>query len=293
MQIIGNKKIIDSLERSREKNSLAQSYLFCGPHALGKFLFAREFAEKLTGGHGEAVNSNLLIIEPEIEEKDGIFKEKEIKLDAIKHLQKEFSLTGFASQYRVAIIRSAQNLNLSAQNALLKILEEPPEKAVIMLVAEDEKKLLPTIVSRCQTKKFKLLSETELGEMAEENLPNREELIFWSLNRPGFLKNLVDNPEKLEERREITKELKNIFSMTGNEKLFLVENMAKNTPILLEKMDLWVILFRSVILGQKSFSAIAPEKALKLIEKIEESKKIIMSTNSNARLVVENLLLAF
>ena len=64
MQIIGNKKIIDSLERALEKNNLAQSYLFCGPQALGKFLVAREFAEKLTGGQGETVNQNLLIIKP-------------------------------------------------------------------------------------------------------------------------------------------------------------------------------------------------------------------------------------
>ncbi|MCX6761411.1 MAG: hypothetical protein NTY33_00985 [Candidatus Moranbacteria bacterium] len=293
MQIIGNKKIIDSLEQALGKNSLAQSYLFCGPEALGKFLVAREFAEKLTGGQGEAVNQNLLIIEPEVEEKDGIFKEKEIKLEAIKRLQKEFSLTAYAENYRVAIIRSAQSLNLSAQNALLKILEEPPEKAVIILVAEDEKKLLPTIVSRCQIKKFKLLSEAELSEMVSLDFPNKAELIFWSLGRPGFLQNLLDNKTELEERREILKELQGLFSMRGNEKLFLAESFAKNTPVLLEKMDFWIILLRSVILGQKSFVTITPEKALKLIEKIEESKKIIESTNSNVRLVVENLLLAF
>ncbi len=293
MRIIGNKKIIDSLNQALEKNSLAQSYLFCGPQALGKFLSAREFAEKLTGGHGEVVNSNLRLIEPEIEEKDGVFKEKEIKLDAIRRLQKEFSLTGFASQYRVAVIRSAQNLNVSSQNALLKILEEPPEKAVIILIAEDEKKLLPTIISRCQIKRFRLLSKNELSEMAEPDVPNRNELIFWSLGRPGFFRDLLDNPEKLKERKVIARELRGIFSTSGNEKLFLAESLSKNTPVLLEKMDLWSVLFRSVILGEKSPIVIDPAKALKLIEKIEESKKLISSTNSNVRLVVENLLLAF
>ena len=193
----------------------------------------------------------------------------------------------------MAIIRSAQNLNLSAQNALLKILEEPPERAVIILVTEDQKKLLPTIVSRCQIKQFALLSEIELGEMANLNVLNMEELIFWSLGRPGFLRNMLDDGEKLEERREIMIELKNIFSMTANEKLSLAEQFAKNTPVLFLKMDFWSVLLRSVILGQKSFLVIDPTKALKLIEKIEESKKIIGSTNSNVRLVVENLLLIF
>ncbi len=293
MQIIGNKKIIDSLERAFEKNSLAQSYLFCGPVALGKFLVALEFAQKLTGWQGEAVNPDLQIIEPEIEEKDGIIKEKEIKLDAIKRLQKEFSLTSYSSKYRVAIIRSANNLNISAQNALLKILEEPPEKAVIILVAEDEKKILPTIVSRCQVKRFGLLPEEDLGKMFDRMLPNREELIFWSLGRPGLAQNFLSGKIKLEERREVMRELQSIFSMNGNEKLFLAESLAKNTPALLEKMNLWVILLRSVILGQRNSIVIVPEKALELIEKIEESRKIAINTNSNVRLVTENLLLAF
>jgi len=293
MKILGNKKIIESLERALEKKSLAQSYLFCGPESVGKFLVAREFAEKLTGNHGEAVDPNLLIIAPEVEEKDGIFKEKEIKLETIKRLQKEFSLTAFSRNYRVAIIRSAQQLNSSAQNALLKILEEPPEKVVIILVAEDEKKLLSTIISRCQIKRFALLSEEELSELFPANLPNKVELIFWSLGRPGFLINLLADAEKLEERREIAKELRSIFSMTGNERLFFAEALSKNTPLLLEKLDLWMILLRGVILGRKSFMAVAPERALKLIEKIEESQKIIKNTNANVRLVVENLFLAF
>jgi DNA polymerase-3 subunit delta' len=293
MQIWGNKKITDSLERALEKNSLVQSYLFCGPEALGKFLIAKQFAEKLTGGSGRAVNQNLLLIEPEVEEKDGIFKEKEIKLEAIKNLQKEFSLTAYAQNYRVAIIRSAQKLNLAAQNALLKILEEPPEKAVIILVAEDEKKLLPTIVSRCQIKRFKLLADTELNELIPADSADRAELIFWSLGRPGFLENLFQDKAKLEEKREIERDFKAIFSASGNDRLFLAETLSKDTPVLLEKMDLWTIILRGVILNQKSFLTITPEQALKLIEQITESKKIIENTNANVRLAVENLLLAF
>jgi DNA polymerase-3 subunit delta' len=293
MQIKGHKKIIDSLERALARNSLAQSYLFCGPEALGKFLVARKFAEKLTGGQGEVVNQNLLLIEPEVEEKDGVFREKEIKLEAIKRLQKEFSLTAFAKSFRVAIIRSAGELNLSAQNALLKILEEPPENTVIILVTEDEKKLLPTIISRCQIKRFKLLAEEELSKMMDPALASREEFIFWSLGRPGFLENFLSGKSDLDERKEIVKELQSLFSMSGNEKLFLAEVLSKNTPVFLEKMDFWVVLLRSVILGQKGFLAIHPERALSLIEKIEESKGMIKNTNSNVRLVAENLLLAF
>jgi DNA polymerase-3 subunit delta' len=293
MKILGNKKIVDSLNKAIEKKVFVQSYLFCGPEALGKFLVAKEFAEKLTGNEDGVANPNLLIIEPEIEEKDGIFKEKEIKLESIKKLQKEFSLTSFSKNHRVAIIRSSHKLNMSAQNSLLKILEEPPENTIIILIAEDEKGLLPTIISRCQIKRFSLLSEDELNGIIDEASPNREELIFWSLGRPGLAYNLLSKEIELEERRELTRELQSLFSMSGNEKLLCAEALSKNAPLLLEKMDLWIILLRKVILGQKSLVVSSPAKALKLIEKIEEGKRIINNTNSNVRLVVENLVLTF
>jgi DNA polymerase-3 subunit delta' len=293
MKIKGNRKIVSSLNRAIEKKSLVQSYLFCGPQALGKFLIAKEFAERVTGWQDEVVNPNLLIIEPELEENDGVFREKEIKLEAIKRLQREFSLTSFSKNYRVAIIRSAEKLNLSAQNALLKILEEPPENTMIILVVENEKKILPTLVSRCQIKRFNLLSEEELAETLDTTLLNREELIFWSFGRPGFLENFLHSKTKLEERREIVKELQSLFSMDGNEKLLLAESLSKNIPALLEKLDIWVVILRSVILNKNFFVAISPLKALGIIEKVEESKQLIANTNSNARLVVENLILGF
>ncbi len=289
----------------RENMPMACSYLFCGPEAVGKFLAAKNFADKLTGWQEKAFNQNLLIIEPEVEEKDGISKEKEIKIEAIKNLQKEFSLTSFAPpssqdysglrrdkrNYRVAIIRGAQRLNISAQNALLKILEEPPKNTMIILIAEDEKKLLPTIVSRCQIKRFRLLSSEEIGEMLDLSLPNREDIIFWSLGRPGWAQKFLQKGSELEEKKEIVKEFQSLLSMSMNEKLSLAESLSKNTPQLLAKMDLWIILLRSVILGQKSFVSMLPAKALKLIEEIEKSKKIINSTNSNVRLIVESLFL--
>lgn len=254
---------------------------------------AKNFSDKLTNWQKESFNSNLLIIEPEVEEKDGIFKEKEIKIEAIKKLQKEFSLTSFGKNYRATIIRSAQKLNISAQNALLKILEEPPKNTIIILIVEDEKKLLPTIISRCQIKRFELLSSEEIGEMFDASLPDREEMIFWSLGRPGWAQNFLQKETELEEKKEIAKEFQSLFSMSLNEKLFLAEQLSKNTPQLLAKIDLWIILLRSIILGRKSFVSVFPLKALKLIEEIEKSKKTINGTNSNARLIVENLLLEF
>ena len=64
MKILGNKKIVDSLNRAIEKKVFVQSYLFCGPEGIGKFLVAKEFAEKLTGNSDGVVNPCLLYTSP-------------------------------------------------------------------------------------------------------------------------------------------------------------------------------------------------------------------------------------
>lgn len=293
MSITGHERIINSLERARERKSISHAYLFCGPKSVGKFLVAMDFASKLTGGDGRGLDQNLRIIAPAVEEKAGIFKEKDIKTDEIKSLQKEFSLTSFGEKYRVVIIRSAQKMNIVAQNALLKILEEPPIKSVLILVAENEKKLLPTILSRCQLMRFDLLSRSEIESMVDIDTENRADMIFWSLGRPGLVRNFLENKTKLEELLAQAGEFRALFSMEFNERLFFAERISKDVPALLQKMEYWIVILRQAMLGKSEMINIFPAKALALIGNIEDSKKIISTTNSNVRLVLENLMVLF
>ncbi len=92
-------------------------------------------------------NKSLKIYHPDVlyikdEEKLGIQQAKKI----IEHL----SFKPLKAEGKAVVVESAQNLTVEAQNALLKTLEEPPEQALIILAAEDENNLLPTILSRCQ-----------------------------------------------------------------------------------------------------------------------------------------------
>jgi len=293
MPTIGHQKIIARLERAISQKRVSNAYLFCGPEAVGKFLVATDFAEKLTGAEKGKLNRNLRIIAPEVEEKNGVRREREIKIEDIKKLQKEFSLTSFDENSRVVIIRNAQNLNRTAQNSLLKLLEEPPQKSVLILVAENEKKLLPTVISRCQLVRFNLLPDAQIETMLDADTEHKKELVFWSLGRPGLLRKFLENKIELEEQMKLADEFNALFSSELNDKFFLAEKLAKNTPELLDKMAFWIVLLRQSLLGKKQTQIVSPGKALGLIEKIEESKKIIESTNSNARLTLENLLVLF
>jgi len=89
---------------------------------------------------------------------------------------RKLSLTAFESEYKVMIIWMAEKMNPSAGNKLLKILEEPPEKTLFLLIAEDEDQLLRTILSRTQLVKVKRIDELSMigALMKEQNLSEEE-----------------------------------------------------------------------------------------------------------------------
>ena len=96
------------------------------------------------GGHG-----GLLLVERSLNESTGKMR-KEIVIGDVRKLTKFFTQTASEGGWRVAIVDAADEMNANAANALLKILEEPPEKSIILLIAHSPGKLLPTIRSRCR-----------------------------------------------------------------------------------------------------------------------------------------------
>ncbi|PIP27427.1 MAG: DNA polymerase III subunit delta', partial [Candidatus Moranbacteria bacterium CG23_combo_of_CG06-09_8_20_14_all_39_10] len=164
MEIIGHQKIINLLDRAIAKDAVSHAYLFSGPESVGKFTVALDFAERLIGNI-DSISSDLISIKPEIEENKGVIKKLDIKIEAIRNLLHKLSLTSVGGRYKVVIIDDADRLNRTAQNALLKTLEEPNAKVVLILVCQDERKLLPTIISRCQKMRFGLVKEAEIEKI--------------------------------------------------------------------------------------------------------------------------------
>lgn len=287
--MIGNQKTIKLLDRIVESEKIAGAYLFLGPEGVGKFMLAKDFAMRLAGSD-EKVNSNLIIIEPEIEVVKNVTKKMDIKVETIRELQHKLSLTAHGSGYRAVIINDAERLNKTAQNALLKTLEEPNDRVVLILVSKDEKKLLLTISSRCQKIKFGSVEEQEMHEMVADNSDGRE-IIFWSAGRPGVAKKMLDDPSELEYREKTARELSDLFSKNTSEKFSLAEAWSKDEGEIQKKFDLWLMILRQSMLGKNHGVAISPDKALLLIENVEESMQILKDTNTNPKLVLENLFL--
>lgn len=285
MDIIGHQRVIKLLNRSIEKSTVSQAYLFSGPESVGKFTVALDFARKIAPSDSK-INPNLVAIVPEKNEKTG--KRGEIKAEAIRELQRRLVLSAEGGERQVAIIDDADRMNRAAQNVLLKTLEEPSRGVVIILIVQDEKKMLPTILSRCQVKRFGLVADEDL-----KNITGDEEMIFWATGRPGLVKKMAQNSEELDWRRNSSQLLNSLLSADINTKFSLAEEMSKDAEDSIRKLSLWQVMLRGRFLGNHSGVKTDAEKSLRLAGRLEESLKTIKETNAGTRLVLENLFLEF
>ena len=86
-------------------------------------------------------------------------KQGEIRVDDAQEILKSLALKSFEGGYKIAIVWMAEKMNIAASNKLLKLLEEPPEKTLFILISENEEDIIQTIRSRCQVLHFSALSE--------------------------------------------------------------------------------------------------------------------------------------
>jgi DNA polymerase-3 subunit delta' len=91
-------------------------------------------------------------------------KQGEIRVDDAQEILKSLSLKSYEGGYKIMIIWMADKMNIAASNKLLKLLEEPPEKTVFLLISENEEDIIQTIRSRCQITHFNSLSEKTISE---------------------------------------------------------------------------------------------------------------------------------
>ncbi|WPR72290.1 DNA polymerase III subunit delta' [Flavobacterium sp. NG2] len=107
-------------------------------------------------------------------------KQGEIRVDDAQEILKSLSLKSYEGGHKIMIVWMADKLNISASNKLLKLLEEPPEKTIFILISENEEDIIQTIRSRCQILHFNGLSQAVIAEalVARENIdPNQAQKI--------------------------------------------------------------------------------------------------------------------
>lgn len=151
----------DTISRTIGNDHMPHAILLAGPEYCGKYDFARSFAKALLceardSATQQACNAckGCHLFEagshPDFSSVQLAEKKTQIVVDQIRRLNEFVYLSRSYQESRVAIISPVERLNVNAANSLLKTLEEPPEKTVLLLVSSNPSELIPTIRSRCQ-----------------------------------------------------------------------------------------------------------------------------------------------
>ena len=131
-------------------------------------------------------------------------KPNSIGVDEIRRMRADLQIKPYANPHKIYIIPDAEKLTVAAQNALLKTLEEPPEYAVILLIANGVSSFLPTIMSRCVVLQTRAVDEEQVARFLEreKSLPPDQAAVLarFSGGNPGQALLLVDDKEFLELR---------------------------------------------------------------------------------------------
>ena len=297
--VVGHERAVAMLRGSIRRDLLTHAYLFTGPAGLGKRTLAVAFAMTLNcqaeppegmasqapgpdvpcslcsacsktfrGEHPDLVEINLQT-QAALAEDGGKGKTppaKELRIDSIREMQRTVGLSPHSGRWKVYIIGDADKMNEEAANCLLKTLEEPPAQTVLVLLAEDESGLLPTISSRCSRVPLRplgreLIASSLASEWGAEPDQARQ-LAALSGGRIGWAVSMLRDRNAVEMRSRTLEDLAVLSGSTVLERINAATKFAKKyteaRAELYATLDTWESWWRDVL----AVKAGAPELAL-------------------------------
>lgn len=154
-EIVGQNHITTVLGSAIKKGMVAHAYLLTGPRGVGKTSIARILAHEINQLPYEGEGAHLDVIEIDAASNNGV--------DDVRQLRENVNIAPVSAKKKVYIIDEVHMLSKPAFNALLKTLEEPPDHVVFILATTNDDKLPPTIISRTQHFKFKLIGAKDIA----------------------------------------------------------------------------------------------------------------------------------
>ena len=147
-------------------------------------------------------------------------KQGQIGVDEAQDIVKKLSLKSYEGGFKVMLVWMAEKMNIAASNKLLKLIEEPPDKTVIILIVEDEELVMQTISSRCQVLHFPPLSAASIAQALEEQGLLREEALKVAHESDGNFNKALDlmnrDSEDLVFERWFVQWVRSAFKAKGN-----------------------------------------------------------------------------
>lgn len=198
-RLLGHEAAEAALLQAYNSGRLSHAWLLTGPRGIGKASLAYRFARFLLAEAGSAggllaappsaltvapthpafrlvasgAHPDLLVVERGVDPRRKR-QRREILVDEARGVADFLHLTSAQGGWRIVIVDGADAMNVHAANSLLKILEEPPKRAILLLVSDNPGRLLPTIRSRCRTLSLKALNDAAVAQLLERYRPDLE-----------------------------------------------------------------------------------------------------------------------
>lgn len=334
--IIGHQKSILQLEKDILNNNLSHAYLFTGPAEVGKYAIAQKFANILickkdycrsckdciefkNNLHPDVITVNKLWIDKVNDNLEKLAAssnfnqihraKKKAKTDVISIGDiRSFSQKIYEkkqSKYKICLIRNLERLQPVGANALLKILEEPPEGTIFILTSSYPEKILTTILSRVRKVSFSNVTDQVILEklQTQTDAENLGEIITIAQGRPPVAVKLLKNYSLFEKEKNRFHHIAGILSKPELKSDFIfIEKLLESQNEIERFLAALTRFLRTLILeksrGQASLSPtqgglsqkITYANLIKMQNKTQETQKMLQQ-NINKRLVLENLIL--
>ena len=336
--LIGNEHIIDHLDRLLEKENLSGTYIFLGPQNMGKTTLAYSLArnvlceargkgKEFPCGECSACSQLGELNTKEGQEGFGVLhgdfhvikkdpEKKNISIEQVREFIKTLGMSSFLNSYKIGVIKDADKLGTEAANALLKTLEEPKQKVIVILIASELENIPDTIASRSQVLKFSPVQTSVLYDhLLEKYNIGRDvakELSHLSLGRPALARKFLEDKEFYEEYMSRAKIFLNFFGSGINIRFKELEELLgkraggqESAREALGTLECWIGIVRDLILlrsGNESYiqhemlsgslekigKKFSYSELLRMYEMLQKGKKEI-EANVNPSLVLENI----
>lgn len=340
---IGHEKAVNTLQRGLREGRLSHAYLIAGPQHVGKMTLALDMARMVNclgdqkpcgecrqckriaeglhadvrivgvGGQGSEVRgrANSTTTTAEVPRSRTL-----IGIEQVRDVQREASLKPYEGSYRVFIFDGAEHLSEEAANCLLKILEEPPEQVIMVLLASEPGALLPTIVSRCQQLELRPLPVplivSELEARYGVTHEKASEVARLSGGKPGWAFQALSQPEILERRTEKLALIEEIMRSGLDERFSYAANLSnqfnQSRESVRGELELWLEWWRDALAVKESVpetvtnisrldalrtatDALSSAQFVGIIKAIQETLDHL-ERNISPRLALEQLMLA-
>lgn len=263
----------------------AHATLLVAPQGMGKGAIGIQLAAQLLGAKDITNVGGFVHVEPD--------EKQTISIEVIRELQKAVKLrtTGRQTIRRVILIESADAMTTEAQNALLKLLEEPPVDTVIILTSSNPQQLLPTIRSRVQILTILTPSKEQLEQHFNTHKGQKfTQAFFLGNSLPGLMTALLEDDSDHPLVRSVT-EAKEVLQQTGFERLLHIESLSKQKQTAISFCE---ALQRIAEAGVKQSAEKNDAKRMKqwhaILQNSYEATENL-GANANTKLVLTHLLL--